>query len=440
MSKQTKVVSLNYTPRKWQYELHKKLKRFSVIICHRRAGKTVFVNAEIDSDMLTCPKRNPVYAYVAPTYAQAKKVAWEYFKDALRDIPGFKANESELRIDIRRSWRAEPDTAKIYLLGAENYATLRGMYLDGIVLDEYGDMNPLIWSEVVRPALSDRKGWAIIMGTPKGNNDLKAKWDLAGELGPAKGWYRYRLKASESGILAEDELEAARLEMGDDKYEQEYECSFSAAMTGAYYAKLIGQLREQGRVTDVPYDPLLEVECFWDLGVGDSTAVWFRQSQNGVFHYIDYLEMSGEGMDYYLKKIREKPYNIGKWVFPHDVKQREWSTGVSRYDQLIKKGIRPHVLPKLPQEDRILAARALLPKCRFDEKKCERGLSCLENYTKKYDAKNQIWMDRPLHNWASHGADAFGYSALEVKDNSDIYFKERPPTAVVDYDTFGGLR
>lgn len=432
-----KLVTLNYSPRPWQFHMHKNLKRFNVVLCHRRAGKTVGVVAEVCNDALKCTKRNPQYAYIAPTFGQAKKIAWSYFKDALKDIPGFVPNESELRISIHRTWLEKPDVVTIYLLGAENYDGIRGMYFDGVVLDEYGEMNPQIWSTVVRPALSDRMGWAIIMGTPKGKNDFKDKYDFAGDEAN-KDWFRFMLRASDSKILPQEELDAMKREMGDEQYEQEMECSFSAGITGAYFAKELGRLKEAGKIGKFAYDPLLMVDCIWDIGVSDSTAIWFRQNQNGVFRYIDYLEMSGEGIPYYLKKVKEKPYVIDRWIFPHDVRARDWSTGVSREEQLRKLGIRVTILPKLAIEERIAAARVLLPKCEFDEERCVRGLLCLENYTKKWDDRNQIWSDRPLHNWASHGADAFCYSALEVRDNQDIYYRQRQESAVTDYDTFGG--
>src|SRR3989304_4749260 len=161
-------ISTGYEPRKFQEILHKNLKRFNVLVCHRRFGKTVFsVNHCIDRGLRNT-KRNPQYAYIAPTYGQAKRIAWDMFKEYTKNLPGVSTNEQDLRLEIERPHLQ--DKVRFLLLGAENPGSLKGIYLDGVILDEFAECAPAIWGEVVRPALSDRRGWAIFIGTPKGQN------------------------------------------------------------------------------------------------------------------------------------------------------------------------------------------------------------------------------------------------------------------------------
>lgn len=430
-----KIVSTGYVPRTLQARLHILIHmiRFVVLVCHRRFGKTVFTINEMIDRSLHCKNKNPQYAYLCPTYGQAKRVAWQYLKDYTQHLPGFTANEAELRVTIT----APHGNGKItyVLLGAENADAIRGMYFDGVILDEYGDMHPEVWSMVLRPALSDRKGWAIFIGTPKGHNDFKDKYDHA--VGNPN-WFAATFKASQTGLIDKEELEAAKTEMGDEAYEQEYECSWSSTNTGAYYAKYINDLRnaQPARIRTVPYDPALLVDTFWDLGIGDSTAIWFRQQIGNEYRYIDYYEASGQGLDHYVKICREKPYAYGRHVFPHDASVRDLSSGRTRIELLRSLGIRGEIQAKQKVDDRIQAVRSILPKCFFDSLKCEKGLNALENYQRKWDAKNKLFSDSPLHNWASHAADAFGYSALDSRDTNAIRNKELPKFADSSYNEF----
>ena len=190
MSKQ--IVTTGYSPRPLQAKIHRELKRFNVLVCHRRFGKTHLCLNEIIDRGLRCPHRNPQYSYVAPTYGQAKRVAWSILKEYVKDLPNLEINESELRIDIPRPHLG--DHVRILLLGAENPGSVRGIYLDGVVLDEFAEMSPVIWSQVLRPALSDRLGWAIFIGTPKGTN---AFYDLYRAAQENKEWYSAIFRASE---------------------------------------------------------------------------------------------------------------------------------------------------------------------------------------------------------------------------------------------------
>lgn len=425
-------VSTGYVPRDWQAKLHRTARRFNVFVFHRRAGKTVFsINHLIDKSLKN-KKKNPKYAYVAPTYAQAKKIAWDYFKEYTRNIPGVTVNESELRITVQRG----EDKIQIYLLGAENPDSIRGLYLDGVILDEYADMHPDTWGKVIRPALSDRQGWAIFIGTPKGLNDFKEKYDYSRSNKDLE-WLGFILRASESKLIPEWELRAMQNEMTEEEYAQEMECDFGAALVGAYYGKQMNKAEKDGRIRAVPYDPHVPVDTFWDLGIGDSNSIWFAQVIGDEYHLIDYVEDSGEGLEYYVKLLQEKGYIYGEHVFPHDVRARSLDTGRTREDALRSMGLQNiRILEKLPPEDRIHAARMLLDRCYFDASKCARGINCLINYQRKWDAKNQIFNNSPLHNWASHGADAFGYFALGIRQNSGRMANRQdlPRSSVSDYN------
>jgi len=413
-SSKIKRISTGYAPRPLQRIIHQNMKRFNVLVLHRRFGKTVLsINETIDR-ALRCPLKSPQYAYVAPTYGQAKRIAWEYLKEYTKDIPGAKPNEAELRVDIPRPHMK--DKIRFMLLGSENPDTLRGIYLDGVVLDEFAVCDPTIWGQVVRPALADRIGWAIFLGTPKGQNHF---FDLYNKARKNPDWYVCTYRASETKVLSTYELRAAKDEMSEEEYLQEFECSFTAANTGAYYQKQMLIAEAENRVTSVPYDSSCFVDTYWDLGIGDTTAIWFLQVVGHEYHLIDYLEMSGKGLDYFVSEINKKPYTYREHTLPHDARARELGTGKSREETLRTLGMtRLYILPRWQVADGINAVRTILSKCWWDKDKCERGLLALHAYERKWDAKNQIFQEKPKHNWASNGADAFRYLAMGVRPES----------------------
>lgn len=438
MSKGVARIETGYQPRPLQEVLHPRLRRFNVIVCHRRFGKTVFSVNEMIDRSLRCELKDPQMAYIAPTYGQAEKIAWQMLKNHTRMIPGVEYNEAKLRCVIPRPWRK--DRITIYLLGAESPDTIRGIYLDGVIFDEYATMDPRIWGEVVRPALSDRRGWAIFIGTPAGKNHFYDVYQIAQE-NKTGNWYSCIHKASTSGILSAEELVDMRAEMSDEQYEQELECSFTAALIGAYYGKELELAEKQGRIGQVPFDPALLVDTFWDLGVNDSTTIWFIQQYRQEVRVIDYLEMSGEGIPYYAKKLKEdhrKDYCYRSHYWPHDGAARDLSTGEARETTARGLGIKPLIiLPKHNLKDGIDAGRLLIRRAYFDLEKCSRGLDALRSYQQKYDSKNKIYMDQPLHNWASHGADAWRSVAMGLRPGPDRDPRKGLPTrAKNDYNIF----
>ncbi len=412
------VVTIPYKPRPFQVSVHQKIEsaRFAVLVCHRRFGKTVLaINHLIKQALLNTAER-PRYGYLAPTYTQAKSIAWDYLKHYAGVIPGVSFNETELRCDL-------PNGARIRLFGADNPDSLRGMYFDGVVLDEYGVMRGNVFTEVVRPALADRKGWAVFIGTPNGKNQF---WDIAAHAQTSSDWEYACYRASETGVLDPDELSEARKLMTDDEYKQEFECSFEASVRGAIYAKELADAKEGGRITRIPHDPALKVDTFWDLGVGDATTIWFAQSIGQEIRLIDYYEASGEGLPHYAQVIASKGYVYGRHVAPHDIQVRELATGRSRLEVAQSLGIRFDVAPQVSVEDGIHAARMILPRCWFDEVKCKAGIECLQNYRRDFNARLNEFKATPVHDWSSHGADAFRYMAVSHKARTETKPKAPP--------------
>lgn len=432
---QTKKIFTGYLPREWQEKVHLNNARFKVLVLHRRAGKTVCAVNEIIDRALRCDKRNPQYAYVGVTYGSVKRIAWDMMKNFTEFIPGAETNEQDMTVKIPRP--AIGDTIKLMLLGSENPGAIRGIYLDGVVLDEYAECHPDVWNQVIRPALSDRAGWAIFTSTPKGYNHF---YEMAKISKVEPGWMFFELKASQSKILPPDELRAARTSgMSEEEYEQEYECSFGAALIGSYYGKQIKKAEDEKRITRVSYDRAVPVETYWDLGIGDTTSIWFIQNVAREYHVIDHLEASGAGLDYFVKQLKEKEYIYYEHVLPHDAGARELGTGKTREETLKDywPGIRTRILPRQDVDDGIHSVRMLFDRCWFDAEKCKRGIDALRSYEKKWDAKQKIFSVKPLHNWASHSADAFRTFAMGVESPERRNSRQNlPDTADSSYDIF----
>lgn len=356
---------------------------------------------------VSCARANPQVAYIAPTYSQAKRVAWGFFRHytaPLEKAGLVKYWDTELRAEIDRG----NDKATIYLLGAENPDSIRGMYLDDAVLDEYATMPHRIWGEIVRPALADRRGSALWIGTPKGHNHLYDVYTEAKrKMEENRNWYATLQKASESGVLDEEELSDLRGDMTEAQYRQELECDFLAALEGSYYGEDIAKAEREGRVCPVPYDTNGQVYTAWDLGMDDYMSIWFAQIVGGEIRLVDYYENQNEGLEHYVRYLKEKPYNYAEHLFPHDVRVRELSTGRSRFEALQEMGIEPTVVPKLDVEDGINAVRQILSRCWFDQSKTFYGVECLRQYCKRKDRLTGMFLPKAKHDKFSHGADAF---------------------------------
>lgn len=404
-------IVIPYSPREQFKSFHDRDKRWAIIVAHRRAGKTV---ATINDVIKRALEKPGLYGYIAPYFVQAKDLAFGYFKQFTAPLIeyGCTYNESELRINL-------PNGSIIRLYGADNYDRLRGLGFDGLVLDEAADFPPQAWAEVLRPCLSDKKGWCVWIGTPKGHNAFYETWKQAQE--SPEEWFSLRLKASETGIIDREELADARKSMSEDQFRQEWETDFEAAIIGAYYGKELRMAEEEGRISSVPYDRAAEVVVSFDLGIGDSTSLWFAQMIGREIHVIDFYESSGAGLDHYVKVMRGKPYVYGDIILPHDAEAKELGTGKSRVEVLRELGVtQTRIAPKLAIDDGIQAVRMMISKTWFDAKKCAYGIECLKQYRAEFDDKNKVLKSRPLHDWASHAADSFRYLAVGMKSSAKM--------------------
>lgn len=418
-SSAVKKIYTGYYPREYQQQIHADTSRFKVCVCHRRFGKTIYALNEIIDSSLRCALRDPQYAYIAPTYSQAKRIAWQILKDYTKNIPGVQTHEQDLVLRIPRPWRG--DVIKIMLLSSENPDSIRGIYLDGVVIDEFAACDPSVWNLAARPTLSDRNGWAVFIGTPNGRNHFFDIYNHA--LKDTSGtWRAFLFKASETGLISQSELQAAYRDMGEDKFNQEYECDFNIGASHSYFGKEMLKLRTNNRITSVPHDPALLVDVFWDLGISDYMALWFCQVYGREVRLIKYMEEAGQGLNWWageLKKLQQtEGYKYGRIVLPHDGAARSLETGKSRQQSLGElMRLQVEVLPRMSKSDQIDAARRLLPRCYFDAEGTARGVECLENYSRKWDEKNKVFLAQPLHNWASHGADAFQTLAIGLRED-----------------------
>jgi len=424
-------VKIPYTPRKLQAELHNNLDkyRFAVLSCHRRFGKSVAIINHLIRAALTNKLKNPRFAYIAPTYKQAKSIAWDYMKMFAGGIPGVKFNETELRCDM-------PNGSRITLLSSEQPDSLRGLFLDGVCIDEVAQIDPRLWNEIIRPALSDRKGFCYFIGTPAGlTNIFYELYQHA--LGDPK-WYAYTAKASETKIIDQEELDAAKTQMGDAKYKQEFECDWIANIEGSIYGDIIKTLEEKKQLSRVAYDPALLVHTAWDLGVDDSTAIIFYQQLGNQILIIDYYENNREGLPHYIQTVKDKDYIYGEHFAPHDLEVMEFSTGKTRREVAYQLGVRFKILPKINLEDGIHSLKMVLPKCWFNMETTKPLIDALRNHHRKYNEKMKMFSNKPVKCWDSHACDAARYMALSITDLP----KQRvaaQKTAVNDYTIHGDI-
>lgn len=384
---------------------HNRSQRWACLVAHRRAGKTVAAINDIVRAALMCKSFNPLFAYIAPYRSQAKSVVWDYLKHFAEPIIK-TSNESELTVELVTG-------AKIRLFGADNADAMRGLGFDGVYMDEYGDFKPSVWGNVIRPTLSDKQGWAVFGGTPKGKNQFWQIYETA-KKNPEE-WFHLVLKASESGLLPKTELLAAAAQISDDQFLQEYECSFEAAILGAFYGIELRHLEDTGHICKVDYDKNIPVHTAWDLGYRDDTAIWWYQVIRGEIHIIDFYAISGANISEIAKIVTEKPYKYGKHHLPHDARAKTLAAaGKSVIEQLAEfLGINNMtIVPDLSVQDGIQAVRQCLPICWFDKDRTYDGLEALKQYQREYDEDKKAFRQTPRHDWTSHPADAFRMLAI----------------------------
>lgn len=449
---------MGFEPRKIQLESLTHHRRFSVEVWHRRAGKTVMKVVKLITRAVFCTMPAGRFAFMAPTYSQAEDIAWQYLLQFTDWAPGRVVHAAKLAITLPNIGGS---TSRIRLYGVDSpKQRLRGLYLDGVVLDEYQDIPQNVWAEQVRPMLTDlgRRGcdhlaypnqWADFIGTPKGRNHFYAMWlraskwsrgEAASEWDPEKDryvmvrsndWYAAMHKASETKLISAEELARARRDMGESRYMQEFECSFDATVSGSVFGPTLQRIRKAGRIGTHPVNPGKPVNTAWDLGWDDATAIWFFQhSSNDQIVLVDYMELSQKSLGDIVDKLSEKNYKYGYHLLPHDVGVTELGSGKSRKAILAELGVRATVVPRVSRKaDAHAAAQALLERCWFDEEACSDGLDKLALYRREFDERLGRFRDDAVHDYTSHAADAFMTLALGLKK---VHTEdEQPPSCVV---------
>jgi hypothetical protein len=394
----------------------------AVAVAHRRWGKDEIGLHWTAVSALTKPA---VYWHMLPIGTQARKAIWtavnphtgkrridEAFPHEIRE----NTNDQEMFIRFKTgsTWQ---------VVGSDNYNALVGSPPYGLVFSEWSLADPSAWA-YLSPILQENGGWALFIYTARGKNHGYSVYKTAQR---TDGWYAILQTADDTGVFSPGELEAARQEYisiyGEDEgsavFQQEYHCSFDAAIMGAYYGKEITRLEKEKRIIKVPYDPTLPVHTAWDLGLDDATAIWFVQIGGYEVRVIDYYEVNNQSLTDTARYLtNQKPYQYAAHYLPHDVRIRELTSGMSRQQTLMSLGFR-NVIPgaQMKVEDGINAARNLLVKCVFDEQKTERGLDCLRQYRREWDNAARTYRQKPLHDWTSHGADAFRELAVNLNPN-----------------------
>lgn len=412
-------IKLKYRPRSVFEDFHDRNQRWAVIVAHRRCGKTVACINDLIVKALLENKKHAQYAYIAPFYSQAKSVAWRYLERFSEPVLA-KANQSELWVELING-------ARIRLFGADNPDALRGNFLDGVVMDEMADMKPSVWGEIIRPLLADRLGWATFIGTPKGHN---AFYDIYNEATKKPNWYVKVLRADQTMLLPQSELDDAKATMSDNQYEQEFLCSFEAAILGAYYGQEMRRITDLERITTVEYDPMFPCHTAWDLGFNDSTSIWWFQVVYGEIRVLDHHSSNGQAIPFYTMLLDQKEdefgYKYGFHYLPHDARAKTLASGgKSIIEQISAKIDIKHlkIVPNLSLQDGIQATRLALTRTWFDNR-CEEGIECLRQYQREWDDDKKVFRDRPKHDWTSHSADAFRYLSIVWKDEDSPILKD----------------
>lgn len=407
-----------FKPRPYQLPIfdaieNKKYKRVLAIL-PRRAGKDVCgFNLTIRAALSVVG----VYYYIFPTYSQAKKVIWDSmtndgkrFLDFIPDALVESKNSQEMKIRLVNG-------SLIQLVGSDNYDSLMGTNPRGVVFSEYALQDPRAY-QFIRPILAANDGWALFLSTPRGKNHL---WELYQIATQSPQWFAYKLTVEDTHHIPLYEIEREKAEgiMSDDLIQQEYYTSFTMGVEGAYYAKYLDRMRISGQIGIVPWEPAFKVNTAWDLGIRDSTTIIFYQIVGQTIRVIDCYENSKEGLEHYIKVVMNKPYQYGKHIAPHDIKVKEFTSGVARIEKARQLGIVFTVAPNLTVEDGIEAVRSATAKIWMDERQCAPLIKALGNYRQEFDIKKKIYKPQPLHDWSSHYADAMRYLCISLSKTRD---------------------
>ena len=402
------IIRSLYKPRGYFRDFHLRKQRWAVLVAHRRAGKTVSVVNDLIEKASYNTRENPRYAYVAPLLRQAKDIAWQYVKDYAAPFSP-KVNESGLYVELS----SLPNKPRITLYGADNPDSFRGMYFDGVALDEFGNMRGSVFQEILLPALIDRRGWAVFMGTPNGPNHFR---DMYYDALKDDSWFVNFLPYTKTNVLTEQDIAMMRKMMDEEQFAQEMECSFEASVRGAIYARQMEFAENEQRIGDFPLSRHQPVHLAMDLGHSDDTTMGFFQTRfdgnlmghahhdnmKPIAHYIKYLK------DF----CGDNKLKLGTVWLPHDAKARTLQTGRAIIDHFRDANIRPKLVPRLDLLDGIAATRAGFPSWYFNATQCEKLILALKSYHRKYDEEKKTFIDEPVHDWSSHYADMFRYANI----------------------------
>ena len=431
------VLPYRFTPREyqgevWTYMMQDRLGLRGSVVWHRRAGKDL---TAINLCACKAFQRVGTYWHVLPTYKQGRAIVWDGmdgkgrpFIDAFPDSLVTHRNNVEMQVSLANG-------SKYRVVGSDNVDSLVGTNPVGVVFSEYSLQDPHAW-DYIRPILAENGGWALFIFTPRGRNHGYTLHEMA-KRNP--NWYASTLSIEVTGAVDEAIIADERASgMAEELIQQEYYCSFEAPLVGAYYSVQMENARRENRITKIPWEPLLPVHTFWDLGMDDHTTIWFMQEYGMEYRFIDYYANSGEGLAHYAKELRSKEYVYGKHYAPHDIEVRELSTGISRRRAAKALGINFSVVKKHDVADGIEAVRNVLPRCWFDEEKCGPGIEGLKSYRKEYNEIMKTYSSTPVHDWASHPADAFRMFGWSAQDKSRGKQKKRKTQAEDDYNYMGG--
>jgi len=418
MTVATQIHLNKYKPRVYQLPIldaleNKGYKRVLAIM-PRRAGKDITAFNFCIRYLL---KRTCVIYYIFPTYSQGRKILFDSITNTGERILEYIPKEVIASINSQEMKIRFTNGSLFQIVGSDNYDSLVGTNPQGIVFSEYALQDPRAY-QYLRPILAANDGWALFLSTPRGKNHL---WELYNIAQNNPDWFCYKLSLDDTQHIPLHEIERERAEgiMSEDLIQQEYYTSFEMGVEGSYYAKSLDRMRLKGQISVVPWEPGFKVHTAWDIGVRDSTNIIFFQVVGQTVRIIDCYDKNKEGLEHYVSVLQAKPYQYGKHIAPHDIKVREFGTGMTRIEKARHLGIAFTVAPDLSIIDGIEAVRTTLPKVWVDEKQCAPLIKALEGYRQEWDAKKKVYKSHPLHDYNSHYADAMRYLAISLPKTRD---------------------
>jgi phage terminase large subunit len=426
----------NWQPRPYQLKLWEYLEnggKRAIVAWHRRAGKDEVMMHHLSISAMTKPA---TYWHLLPEQAQARKAIWE----AVNPHTGVRRIDECYPVELRETTRDNDmmirfkSGSTLNVVGSDNYNSLVGSPPYGVVFSEWALANPAAWA-YISPILRENGGWAAFISTPRGKNHFHSMLGMARQ----QNWFSEVLGARETSVFTAEGLEAERQEligaygadMGTALWEQEYNCSFDAAILGAYWGAELAQAEREGRIGGFAVDPHLPVHTAWDLGKGLNLAIWFFQVLAGKIAVVDYYNDINGNVETAAAAIISKGYRRGEDWVPHDAKAPDIGTGRTRVETMVRAGLKPRVLPLNDVDDGINAARITLRRCHFDAQRCGDGIEALKAYRRQWDEKLRTFVDRPLHDWASHPADAFRYLSMAWREMGGAHNDNAKPGRLI---------